>query len=334
MTSSKDTVLITGGCGYIGSHIVYNLLDNGYGVVVVDDLSNSRRDLLPPEAIFYQASILDTDTLQTVLKKHNVAAVIHMAAFLSVEESMKKPLAYYNNNVEGTRSLLDACLNAGVKKVLFSSTGATYASSEKPLRETDAQNPSSPYGRSKLMAEQLVRDVTSVSDIKAVILRYFNVAGADPKGRTGQQGTNATHLIARACQTAAGDRPNLSILGTDYPTKDGTCVRDYIHVSDLAEAHRVTLEQDFAEPVKVFNCGYNKGYSVKEIAEQTQKVTGIAFPVITGARRPGDLAQTVADNTALLTETSWRPENDNIDVIIDTAWKWYQRERIARADTK
>lgn len=327
-----DSILITGGCGYIGSHIVYDLMDRGYRVVVVDNLSNSRRDILPANIMFYQHDVLDTAAVEKVLKDNNIASVIHMAALLSVEESMREPLRYYRNNVDGTRSLLEACLKNGVRKFIFSSTAATYASSENPLAENDIQIPASPYGHSKLMAEQVIKDACAISDMKAVILRYFNVAGADPKGRTGQQGTQATHLIARACQAAAGDRTGLAIMGTDYPTKDGTCVRDYIHVSDLADAHRAVLEQNFDDAVKTFNCGYNKGYSVKEIAEQTRAVTARDFSVTLAERRPGDLAQTVANNNALLTETSWRPQNDNIETIISTAWNWYQRER-AR-DTK
>lgn len=320
-------VLITGGAGYIGSHMVYNLCDNGYDVIVLDDLSNSRTDLLPPEVTFYQQNVLDTEGLKTVIQKHGIETIIHMAAFLSVEESVAQPLKYYRNNVEGTRSLLQACLDCGVKKLIFSSTGATYASSENPLHETDLSQPSSPYGRSKLMAEQLIRDTVAVSDLKAVILRYFNVAGADPMGRTGQQGTNATHLISRACQSAAGDRPAMTIFGTDYPTIDGTCVRDYIHVSDLAEAHRVTMEQDFTENCVTFNCGYGSGFSVQQVVTRVQAVTGIDFPVKTDTRRPGDLAQTVANNNALASKTAWQPRYNDLDLIIKTAWEWYCRER-------
>lgn len=324
----KKSVLITGGAGYIGSHIVHTLRDYGYDIVVIDNLCNARLDCIDGHVTFYQQDILDTDGLKRVLGQHKIDTVIHMAAFLSVEESMMQPLKYYRNNVAGTLSLLAACEDCGVKKLVFSSTGATYASSEKPLRETDATEPTSPYGQSKLMAEKIIRDHVTSSNMKAVILRYFNVAGADPKGRTGQQGTNATHLISRACQSAAGDRAEMAMYGTDYATPDGTCVRDYIHVSDLAEAHCAVLEQDFAEKCMIFNCGYGSGFSVKEVIQRVKAFTSREFPVRLEKRRPGDLAQTVADNSALLSKTGWRPLYNDLDQIIDTAWKWYQRERV------
>jgi UDP-glucose 4-epimerase len=322
-----SSILITGGCGYIGAHIVHALHDRGLNIVVVDNLSNSRASSIPENVPLYTHDILDTPHLIQVMRKHNVTSVVHMAAFLSVEESVRLPLKYYRNNVDGVRSILEACQKTNVKKLVFSSTAATYASSEQPLHETDPQYPSSPYGHSKLMAEQLIRDVVAISDLKAVVLRYFNVAGADPQGRTGQIGTSATHLIARACQAAAGDMDHLTIFGTDYTTKDGTCVRDYIHVSDLADIHRIALDIGFDQDFSVFNCGYGHGYSVREIAEQTQKVTGKTFPIVFAQRRPGDLAQTVADTSALKKATGWQPHYDHIETIISTAWSWYQQER-------
>jgi UDP-glucose 4-epimerase len=324
----KAPVLITGGCGYIGSHIVLNLRDQGYPVIVVDNLSNSKKDYLPADVPLYENDIADVDALKAIFKTHSIETVIHMAAFLSVEESVSQPLKYYQNNVSGTANLLEACVASGIKKLIFSSTGATYASSENPLNETDPSEPTSPYGASKLMAERVIRDTVAVTPMKAIILRYFNVAGADPQGRTGQQGTKATHLISRACQAAAGDQAQMTIFGTDYPnTVDGTCVRDYIHVSDLAEAHRVAMEQDFAETYKIFNCGYGSGFSVKQVVERVQAITGIDFPVVIAERRAGDLAQTVANNNALLTETPWQPKYNDLDVIIQTAWNWYQTQR-------
>ncbi|MDB5478087.1 MAG: UDP-glucose 4-epimerase GalE [Alphaproteobacteria bacterium] len=326
-TGMKNPVLLTGGAGYIGSHIAHLLHDAGYPVVVVDKLGNSRADLLPPGIPFYQRNVLDTAGLIKIMDAHGVTNVIHLAAYLSVEESVAQPLKYYRNNVDGTRSLLEACLETGINKLIFSSTAAAYRSSEKPLQETDALEPGSPYGHSKLMAEQLIRDTVAASPLKAVILRYFNVAGADPQGRTGQQGIQATHLISRACQAAAGDRDKMTINGTDYDTPDGTCMRDYIHVSDLAHAHRVVLEQDFIAPVKTFNCGYGSGFSVAQVVSRVKAVTGVDFPVDIAPRRAGDLAQTVADTHALLGETSWRPKYDDLDTMIKTAWEWYQRER-------
>lgn len=325
---SSSPVLVTGAAGYIGGHIVYDLLDHGYPVVVLDNLSRSRADLLPGNVPFFQIDVRDTDAVSQMIRNHKIDTVIHMAAFLSVEESMADPLMYYHNNVEGTRSLLRACLDTGIKKLIFSSTGATYRSSENPLRETDPQEPGSPYGSSKLMAEKVIRDVAATSDLHAVILRYFNVVGADPQGRTGQQGTTAPHLISRACQAAAGDLPQMTLYGTDYPTIDGTCVRDYIHVSDLASAHRIVMEQDFTDKWQAFNCGYGVGFSVRQVIDRVKAVTGIDFPVIEKPRRPGDLAQTVANNHALLTGTPWRPQLNDLDRIIETAWNWYQRERL------
>lgn len=323
MTSS---ILITGGAGYIGSHIVYAMRDHGYSVVVLDNLSNSRRDLLPDDVPFYQNDVSDIAAVSEILKKHNIDTVIHMAAFLSVEESVSQPLKYYQNNVAGTANLLQACVANNVKKIIFSSTGATYASSDKPIAETDKTEPDSPYGMSKLMAERVIRDTVAANDLKAVILRYFNVAGADPKGRTGQQGIKATHLISRSCQAANGDAGEMKIFGTDYDTIDGTCVRDYIHVSDLAQAHRVVMEQDFAEPVKTFNCGYGSGYSVKQVVDRVRTITGRDFKVTLTDRRPGDLKQTIANNDALAKGTSWKPEYNDLDVMIKTAWDWYLRE--------
>jgi UDP-glucose 4-epimerase len=322
----KTPILITGGCGYIGSHIVLNLRDAGYQPVVVDNLSGSRSDLLPDDVPFYKQDVNDTAALKTVLQKHGIKTVIHMAAFLSVEESVSQPLKYYQNNVGGTCSLLDAATACGVEKVIFSSTGAVYSSSEEPISETDLTEPSSPYGLSKLMAEKIIRDVSGATTLKAVVLRYFNVAGADPQGRTGQQGIKATHLIARSCQAANGDAGEMKIFGTDYDTIDGTCVRDYIHVSDLAEIHRVVMEQDFAERFNVFNCGYGVGSSVKQVVTRVREITGRDFPVVIADRRPGDLMQTVADNSRLLTMTKWRPQYNDLDVMIGTAWDWYQKE--------
>jgi UDP-glucose 4-epimerase len=322
----KTPVLITGGCGYIGSHIVHNLRDAGYQPIVIDNLSNSRSDLLPEDVPFYQQDVNDTAALKNVLQKHDIKTVIHMAAFLSVEESVSFPLKYYQNNVGGTCSLLDACLASGVKKLIFSSTGAVYSSSEEPISETDITEPSSPYGLSKLMAEKVIRDVTIANDLHAVVLRYFNVAGADLKERTGQQGIKATHLIARACQAANGDAGEMKIFGDDYETVDGTCVRDYIHVSDLAEIHRVVMEQNFTEKFKTFNCGYGMGSSVKQVVDRVRDLTGKNFTVNLTHRRPGDLMQTVANNSRLLTETKWRPQYNDLDTMIKTAWNWYQKE--------
>jgi UDP-glucose 4-epimerase len=325
--TDKPNLLVTGGTGYIGSHIVHLLAEQGFGVVVIDNLSNSRRDTIPSHVPFYQMDIADTDGVTSILHEHKIDAVIHMAAFLSVEESVAKPLAYYKNNVDGTRSLLQACLNANVKKFIFSSTGVTYASSESKLTENSPTLPVSPYGNSKLMAEQLVRDTCRASAMHSVILRYFNVAGADPAGRCGQTDMNSPLVISRACAAATGDADKMFIFGTDYPTPDGTCVRDYIHVSDLAAAHIAVLEKDFPDKTTIFNCGYGHGYSVKQVLEAFQKFTGQKLPIEIAPRRPGDAVQTVADNSALLKATNWRPQYDSLETIIRTAWDWYNKER-------
>jgi UDP-glucose 4-epimerase len=325
--TGKPTLLVTGGTGYIGSHIVHLLAEKGFDTVVIDNLSNSRRDAIPSHIPFYSLDVADTDGVTSVLREHKIDAVIHMAAFLSVEESVARPLIYYKNNVEGTRSLLQACLNAGVKKLIFSSTGVTYASSDKKLTEASPTLPVSPYGHSKLMAEQLLRDTCAASGMHGVILRYFNVAGADPDGRCGQTDLNSPLVISRACAAAMGDADKMFIFGTDYPTPDGTCVRDYIHVSDLAAAHLAVLEKEFDATVTTFNCGYGHGYSVKQILENFQKVTGRKLPIEYAPRRPGDAVQTVADNSALLKATDWRPQYDSLETIIGTAWDWYNKER-------
>lgn len=324
----KETILVTGGCGYIGSHIAHLLQDSGARIVVVDNLSNSHPFNIPQSAIFVEADVLDTKRMRTILQEHDVACVIHMAAFLSVEESMRAPDKYYRNNVEGTANLLQACGDAKVRKFIFSSTAATYASSAEKLREDSVAEPLSPYGLGKLKAEQLVRDACAKHAMRGVILRYFNVAGADPQGRTGQIGTHASHLIARACQVAAGDAEKMFVFGNDYPTKDGTCIRDYIHVTDLAAAHLAVLEKEFDVPVALFNCGYGQGFSVREVLETFQRVTGITLPMETAPRREGDSAQTIADNSALLKATKWRPQHDKLETLIGTAWDWYQRERL------
>jgi UDP-glucose 4-epimerase len=322
----KTPILITGGCGYIGSHIVHTLRDAGYQPIVVDNFSNSRSDLLPDDVPLYKQDVGDVAAMKTVLEKYGIKTIIHMAAFLSVEESMAQPLKYYQNNVGGTCNLLEACVACGVEKIIFSSTGATYASSEQPISEDDPTEPSSPYGLSKLMAEKIIRDTTTATPLTAVVLRYFNVAGADPQGRTGQQGIKATHLIARSCQAANGDAGEMKIFGTDYETIDGTCVRDYIHVSDLAEIHRIVMEQNFAEKFEVFNCGYGVGSSVKQVVDRVRALTGREFTVTLADRRPGDLMQTVANNSRLLHLTEWQPKYNDLDVMIRTAWDWYQRE--------
>ena len=231
-------------------------------------------------------------------------------------------------NVTGTQNVIDACIKFDVPKLIFSSTAAVYAANVKPLTEESPLGSASPYGHSKALSEQMLRDITAATDLQAICLRYFNVAGADPEMRTGQSGNKTTHLIARACQAAAGDISEFELYGDDYATPDGTCIRDFIHVSDLAAAHRVVLETKFDAPFNVFNCGYGHGYSVKEIVDTFKHITDIDFPVTFSPRRPGDLPQLVANSSALKEATGWQPANDDIQTIIRTAWNWYQRERL------
>ncbi len=326
----QNPVLITGGCGYIGSHIVYDLIDRHIPVVVVDNLSNSARDAIPSAAHFHQADILDKHALEKIFAQTEPRAVIHLAALLSTEESVEKPAEYYRVNVTGTQNVIDACLKYDVPKLIFSSTAAVYAANPKPLTEDSPLGPVSPYGHSKLMAEQMLRDITAATELHAVILRYFNVAGADAQMRTGQGGNKTTHLIARACEAAANDIDALEIYGDDYATPDGTCIRDYIHVGDIATAHRIALQKNFKEKCAVFNCGYGHGYSVREIIDTFKKITKIDFPVKISPRRAGDLTQLVADSTALREAANWQPEHDDIGTVIQTAWGWYQRERLKK----
>ena len=326
----KPSLLITGGCGYIGSHIVHLLHDIGMNLVVIDSLERGRREAIPETVPFYAYNIHQHDAISDVLRTHAITNVIHLAAHLSVEESVANPLIYYQNNVEGTRSLLNACLKNNVQQFIFSSTGAVYGSTDGLIDEEATTNPESPYGQTKLTAEHMIHSVCAVNpSLQAVILRYFNVAGADPLGRTGQVG-RASHLIARACQAAAGDLKAMTIFGSDYPTPDGTCIRDYIHVSDLAAAHHAVLETNNTQQLRLFNCGYGRGYSVKEVLDTFQKVTGITLNIIDAPRRNGDALKTVANPTRLLQQTSWKPRHDSLEQIIQTAWLWYQSERETR----
>lgn len=321
----KRTVLVTGGCGYIGSHILHLLHDNAYDVVVVDDLSSGTESALPAGVTLYRENILQTDRLTALMEAHAVDTVIHMAAFISVEESVQQPLTYYRNNVDGTRSVLQACIATGVRKFIFSSTAAVYETATHALDERAPTGPVSPYGHSKLMAEQLVRDTCATHPLQAVILRYFNVAGADPAMRTGQMKTTGTHLILAACAAAQREDKRFLLYGDDYPTTDGSCIRDFIHVTDLAAAHIAVMEKDFADKVSLFNCGYGRGYSVKEILQHFQKITGVTLNIDVVTRRPGDAVQVVADGARLLQQTNWKPLYQDLDIILQTAWDWYQR---------
>jgi UDP-glucose 4-epimerase len=320
-------VLITGGAGYIGSHTTYALLDRGDAVVVLDNLSTGIRAQIGEKARFVEGDVGDGALIRRIIEAHEIDAVIHFAGSIVVPESVAEPLGYYRNNVVASRALIEACVDSGVKQFIFSSTATVYASdASQPLRESERMSPVSPYARSKLMTEWMLEDVARAHDFRPIVLRYFNVAGADPMGRTGQSSPNATHLIKRAAQVALGRIPYLDIFGTDYPTPDGTGVRDYIHVSDLAHAHLLALDalRAGAAPTS-YNCGYGRGASVREVIASIEGVIGRPLPVQEKARRPGDPPMLVSDPTRIKTELNWRPRHDRLDEIIQSALAWERR---------
>jgi UDP-glucose 4-epimerase len=316
-------LFITGGAGYIGSHVLIALGKAGHEIVVYDNLSTGHA-----WAVLYgrlvKGDLADKKLLQEVLGDFKPDAVIHFAASIQVGESVLKPLMYYRNNVINTLNLLETMQNYKINKFLYSSTAAVYGIPEKiPVDETAPLCPINPYGASKVMVEQVLSDLAAAGDFRYTALRYFNVAGADPEGRIGQDYKESTHLITRALKTAYGEFPKLSVYGTDYPTPDGTCIRDYIHVDDLADAHVLALNylMETGENATM-NCGYGHGFSVREVVAVARKVTGINFAVAETGRRAGDPSQLVADSTKLRRITGWQPRYDDLEFIISTAWKW------------
>ncbi|WP_019172973.1 UDP-glucose 4-epimerase GalE [Pseudaminobacter salicylatoxidans] len=318
------SVLVTGGAGYIGSHMVWALLDAGEQVVVVDRLSTGFDWAVAPEATLVTGDIGDDALIDTVIREHDVDSVIHFAGSVIVPESYANPLAYYENNTCKTRSLIDAAVRGTVRNFIFSSTAAVYgAAGLEPLREDTRPAPESPYGLSKLMSEWMLRDAAAAHGLRYTALRYFNVAGADPHGRAGQSTSGATHLIKVASETALGKRPGMKVFGTDYATPDGTCVRDYIHVSDLVAAHRLALQRlrDGGGNL-VANCGYGRGYSVLDVVESVRRVHGRDFEVTMDARRPGDQPSVIADASLARRELGWVPVRDDLDAIVGDALAW------------
>ena len=319
-------ILVTGGAGYIGSHMVCALGEKGHDIVVYDNLSTGHRDSVLFGRLVV-ADLADTAALDKLFSAEGFDAVIHFAAHIAVEESVNDPIKYYRNNFSNALNLLDACLKFGVDKFIFSSTAAVYGIPEKvPVAEDAPLRPINPYGASKAMVEQALRDVSRVSGLRYVSLRYFNVAGADPMLRVGQKYREATHLITLSLKTALGAREYLSIFGTDYDTPDGTCVRDYIHVSDLIDAHGLALDYLLSGgESRVFNCGYGRGYSVREVVEKVREVTGVDFEVREAGRRAGDPPSLVADATAIMNALAWKPLRNDLGFIIKTAWEWEKK---------
>jgi UDP-glucose 4-epimerase len=321
----KLPVLVTGGAGYIGSHAVLALRDAGWPVAVIDDLSNGARELVPGDIAFFEGSIADRALVDDILGRESIGAIMHFAGSIVVPESVEQPLKYYANNTLATHALIDAAVAGGVKHFLFSSTAAVYGAPERvPIDEEDAKLPINPYGASKLMTERMLADCSAAYGFNYGALRYFNVAGADPGGRAGQIGKGSTHLIKIAVEAAVGKRDGVSVFGTDYPTPDGTCIRDYIHVSDLAAAHVAALERLVANPNEnlILNCGYGKGLSVLEVLDAVDRANGAAVPREIAARRPGDPPQLVAGNKRLMETLDWRPEHADIDTIVADALAW------------
>lgn len=321
---ANTAVLITGGAGYIGSHTVLACRSAGRPVVVLDNLSKGHRDLVPADVPFYEGDVGDGRMVERILREHAISAVVHFAGDIVVPESVAVPLTYYQNNTCKTRNLLQACVDAGVSCFVFSSTAAVYGEPEKvPVDETAPTRPANPYGTSKLMIEWMLRDAAMAHELRYVALRYFNVAGADPLGRTGQATPQATHLIKVACEAAVGKRYGIQVYGDDYDTPDGTCIRDFIHVSDLARAHVSALDHlDNQGANLTLNCGYGRGYSVREVLDALQRLTDKALNIGIAPRRPGDVAVLVADASRLRRSLDWVPEHDDLDTILRTALDW------------
>ena len=321
------TVLVTGGAGYIGSHMTYGLLDRGERVVVLDNLSTGVKSLVSSDAALVIGEVADQALVGRLIREHGIDAVIHFAGSIVVPESVEHPLRYYNNNTVASRALMEACVEGGVKHFVFSSTAAVYGTPEVSMvTEETPKDPINPYGRSKLMTEWMLADAAKAYDFRYVALRYFNVAGADPKGRTGQSTPRATHLIKRASQAALGRVPHLDIFGTDFPTPDGTGVRDYIHVSDLIAAHLLALDALRAgSKPEVFNCGYGRGLSVREIISAVERAAKVKLPVKEAPRRAGDPPMLVADSSKLQKTLGWTPKHADIDEIVGSAFAWERR---------
>lgn len=317
-------VLVTGGAGFIGSHTALALKDRGEDVIVLDNLSTGFECSVPKGAKLIVGDIVDQTLVESLILTHGITAIIHFAGSIVVPDSVKDPLGYYLNNTSKTRDLLEVAVKHEIKHFIFSSTAAVYGMPKiNPVTEAAAFAPISPYGTSKMMTELMLRDTAAVTDLNYVSLRYFNVAGADPLGRTGQSTPKATHLIKVAAEIVHGQRKEMSVFGQDYPTKDGSCIRDFIHVSDLADAHCIALDHLRAGgPSRVFNCGYGEGFSVLEVIEAVKRVANVNFPVHIAERRAGDPAELVASSDRIRHDLGWQPQYQNLDLIVSHALEW------------
>ena len=321
------SVLVTGGAGYIGSHMVQALVEAGENVVVIDNLSTGFSAFLPEGVPLFIGDAADENLVEGVIAQHKVESIIHFAGSVVVPDSMRDPLGYYRNNTMTTRSLLNAAVKCGVDRFIFSSTAAVYGNPDQvPVPEHAPTRPLSPYGSSKLMAEIMLHDVASAHNMSYVALRYFNVGGGDPQARIGLATVGATHLLKIAVEAATGQRAKIDVFGTDYPTPDGSCIRDFIHVSDLAQAHRAALDYLRSGGTSAtLNCGYGRGYSVLETIEAVRRVSGRNFAVQYAARRPGDIVTMVADTSRIRSVLDWTPQYDDLDTIARHALAWEEK---------
>jgi UDP-glucose 4-epimerase len=318
-------VLVCGGAGYIGSHMVRFLLERGEDVLVLDDLSTGHRDFVPPSVPFVQGDVRDATLLGCLFREHRVDAVFHFAAFIQVGESMRDPLAYYDNNLQGVLRLLQTMVRHGVENFVFSSTAAVYGEPELvPIPEDAPKCPTNPYGETKLAVERLLHWTSVAHDLRWSALRYFNACGAALDGSIGEAHDPETHLIPLVLDAAMGRRPSVTIFGDDYDTPDGTCIRDYVHVMDLVEAHLLALNAlRSGRRSSVYNLGNGRGFSVLEVVEACRRVTGRSILVEKGARRPGDPARLVASSARIREELGWEPRYTALDAIVETAWRWH-----------
>ena len=325
---TKIPVLVTGGAGYIGSHAVLALKDRGWPVAVIDNLSNGARRAVPDDVPFYEGDIADRSLVERIMRDNGIRAIMHFAGSIVVPESVENPLLYYGNNTVGTHTLIGAAVASGVKHILFSSTAAVYGAPERvPIEEGDAKEPINPYGASKLMSERMLADCSAAYPFNYGALRYFNVSGADPQLRSGQIGKGSTHLIKVAVEAAVGKRGHVDVFGADYPTPDGTCIRDYIHVSDLADAHALALERLIEKPDEnlVLNCGYGDGLSVLQVLDAVDRAAGEPVTREMKPRRAGDPPMLVASNRQLVETLDWTARFADIDTIVTHALEWERK---------